>query len=201
MQATYCSQCGQPARAGARFCGACGGALAGILPWQIGAVPRATEEGQYAGFWIRFVAWFIDLIVVQIVTQPIALAIGPSFQFEETGLDSGEPGSFSYSFDIDPTAAVIGGVIGIVIPTVYYIVSFSRWGQTLGALAVSIKVQHPDGTLLSPALAAVRYIGTLISAMFLLLGYFWMIWDGRKQTWHDKFANSVVVKVKRRGEL
>ena len=26
-----------------------------------------------------------------------------------------------------------------------------------------------------------------------LLGYFWMLWDREKQTWHDKFANDVVV--------
>ncbi|HZQ16865.1 MAG TPA: hypothetical protein VFA82_08850 [Gaiellaceae bacterium] len=24
-------------------------------------------------------------------------------------------------------------------------------------------------------------------------GYFWMLWDGEKQTFHDKFAGSVVV--------
>jgi uncharacterized RDD family membrane protein YckC len=28
-----------------------------------------------------------------------------------------------------------------------------------------------------------------------LLGYLWMLWDKERQTWHDKFANSVVVPV------
>jgi uncharacterized RDD family membrane protein YckC len=27
------------------------------------------------------------------------------------------------------------------------------------------------------------------------LGYFWMLWDGQKQTWHDKLATTVVVPV------
>ena len=27
----------------------------------------------------------------------------------------------------------------------------------------------------------------------LFLGYFWMLWDREKQTWHDKMAGSVVV--------
>ena len=27
------------------------------------------------------------------------------------------------------------------------------------------------------------------------LGYFWMLWDGEKQTWHDKLATTVVVPV------
>jgi uncharacterized RDD family membrane protein YckC len=199
MVATYCSQCGQPVRAGARFCGACGGALAGVLPWQTEATPRASEEGQYAGFWIRFVAWFIDGVVVSIVTQPITLALGSGFSFEVEENALGEPTSFNW--DLDETRLIIGAIIGFAVPLVYWMVAFSKWGQTLGALAVSIKVQHPDGTLLSPALAAVRYFGSIVSGLIFGLGYFWMIWDGSKQTWHDKFANSVVVKVKRRGEL
>jgi uncharacterized RDD family membrane protein YckC len=199
MAATYCSQCGQPVRAGARFCGACGGALSSLLPWQAGAAPRASEEGQYAGFWIRFVAWFIDGIVVSIVTQPVTLALGSGFSFEVEENALGEPASFNW--DLDETRLIIGVIIGFAVPLVYWMVALSKWGQTLGALAVSIKVQHPDGTLLSPALAAVRYFGTILSGLCLGLGYFWMIWDRRKQTWQDKFANSVVVKVKRRGEL
>ena len=38
-----------------------------------------------------------------------------------------------------------------------------------------------------------RYIGRILSTIPFLLGYFWMLWDPQKQTWHDKIANSVVV--------
>ena len=41
--------------------------------------------------------------------------------------------------------------------------------------------------------AFIRYIGRILSAIPLLLGFLWMLWDKEKQTWHDKFANSVVV--------
>jgi hypothetical protein len=27
-----------------------------------------------------------------------------------------------------------------------------------------------------------------------LLGYLWALWDERKQTWHDKVVNSIVVR-------
>jgi uncharacterized RDD family membrane protein YckC len=43
--------------------------------------------------------------------------------------------------------------------------------------------------------ALLRYIGRIVSTIPCLLGYFWMLWDGEKQTWHDKFAGSVVVPV------
>jgi uncharacterized RDD family membrane protein YckC len=39
-----------------------------------------------------------------------------------------------------------------------------------------------------------RYIGRIISSLPIGLGYFWMLWDPQKQTWHDKIANSVVVR-------
>ena len=39
----------------------------------------------------------------------------------------------------------------------------------------------------------VRYLVAFLSALALGLGYFWMLWDPRRQTWHDKAAGTVVV--------
>jgi hypothetical protein len=33
-----------------------------------------------------------------------------------------------------------------------------------------------------------------LSALLCFLGFFWMLWDRRKQTWHDMVANSLVVR-------
>jgi uncharacterized RDD family membrane protein YckC len=33
----------------------------------------------------------------------------------------------------------------------------------------------------------------IVSGIPFDLGYFWMLWDKEKQTWHDKVANDVVV--------
>ncbi|MDQ6820397.1 MAG: RDD family protein [Actinomycetota bacterium] len=38
-----------------------------------------------------------------------------------------------------------------------------------------------------------RYIASILSALCILIGYLWMLWDTEKQTWHDKLSNSVVV--------
>ena len=43
--------------------------------------------------------------------------------------------------------------------------------------------------------AFIRVIGKIVSGIACLLGYLWMLWDPEKQTWHDKFADSVVVPV------
>jgi len=39
-----------------------------------------------------------------------------------------------------------------------------------------------------------RYVGYLISALPLGLGYLWMLWDARRQTWHDKLGTTLVVR-------
>jgi uncharacterized RDD family membrane protein YckC len=41
--------------------------------------------------------------------------------------------------------------------------------------------------------ALVRNLVKYVSAVVVLLGYLWMLWDKEKQTWHDKAAGSVVV--------
>ena len=43
--------------------------------------------------------------------------------------------------------------------------------------------------------AFIRYLVSLVSALAFLLGYFWMLWDREKQTWHDKVAGTFVVPV------
>ena len=35
---------------------------------------------------------------------------------------------------------------------------------------------------------------SIISAWPCYLGYLWMLWDDRRQTWQDKVANSIVVR-------
>lgn len=85
-----------------------------------------------------------------------------------------------------------------VLATIYYVYLTGRSGQTLGKWLLNIKVvvvgtkDHPDYLH-----AFVREtIGQIISAALLFLGYFWMIWDKDKQTWHDKIARTAVIKIK-----
>jgi uncharacterized RDD family membrane protein YckC len=67
-------------------------------------------------------------------------------------------------------------------------------GQTPGKMALGIRVvDFGAGGPIGYGRGAIRYVGRLVSGIVCLLGYLWMLWDKEKQTWHDKFANSVVV--------
>lgn len=78
---------------------------------------------------------------------------------------------------------------------VYYIaLEGSLTGQTMGKKVLGIRVVDLAGAgPIGYGRATVRYFGRILSAIPLLLGYFWMLWDKEKQTWHDKFATTVVV--------
>jgi uncharacterized RDD family membrane protein YckC len=39
-----------------------------------------------------------------------------------------------------------------------------------------------------------RYVGYLVSALPLGLGYLWALWDPRRQGWHDKMAGTLVIR-------
>ena len=66
-------------------------------------------------------------------------------------------------------------------------------GQTLGKRGVGITVTDAEsGEAIGHGRATVRYLTRILSALPLFLGYLWMLWDPRRQTWHDKLAGTVV---------
>lgn len=66
-------------------------------------------------------------------------------------------------------------------------------GQTPGKMLMKIRVVKKDGSKLDDATAIVRYIAYYISCM-IIIGVLWAFWDENKQGWHDKVANTLVVK-------
>lgn len=66
-------------------------------------------------------------------------------------------------------------------------------GQTPGKMLMKIRVVKKDGAPIDDATAIVRYIGYYISGL-IVIGILWAFWDDKKQGWHDKVANTLVVK-------
>ena len=123
-------------------------------------------SGPRAGFWRRFAALLIDGIALGIVT-------GILMAFMSRNAANG-----------------ISSLIGLL----YFSYFEGTSGQTAGKKALDIRViDFKTGGPIGFGRALIRYIGRIVSTIPLLLGYLWMLWDKEKQTWHDKFAGSVVV--------
>ena len=124
-------------------------------------------SGPRSGFWRRFAASFVDGIVLGVVYGILRAFMG------------------------DNAASGISTLFGLAY---YTYLEGSASGQTLGKKALGIRViSLADGGPIGYGRAFIRYIGRIVSTIVLLLGYLWMLWDSEKQTWHDKFAGSVVV--------
>jgi uncharacterized RDD family membrane protein YckC len=69
-------------------------------------------------------------------------------------------------------------------------------GQTIGKRVMSIRViDFNSGGPIGFGRGLLRYLARILSTIACFLGYFWMLWDKEKQTWHDKLVTTVVVPV------
>lgn len=148
-------------------------------PMQTSTAMPGQEAGGYAlaGFWIRLGAWLVDgvfLLVVFFVATFAGYAIG-----EQVG--------------VFLTWVASAGSI------VYYIWGWSAWsgGQTLGKRATNLRLVNGEGQPISKWRAAGRLLAAILSSLPLYLGYLWVAWDSKKQTWHDKIVGTYVVRVAR----
>ncbi len=84
---------------------------------------------------------------------------------------------------------------GVLIGATYFTFFWMKHeGQTLGNKLMAIKVIREDGHPLDIGTGIVRYIGYALSSIVFYLGFLCIIWDKKKQGWHDKMAKTVVVK-------
>lgn len=131
------------------------------------APQSSGPSGPRAGFWRRFGAVVVDTILLGIVFVPLSLVL---------------PAALYYA---------IATVVGIAY---YVLLEGGAKGQTVGKMACAIRVYDlARGGSIGYGRALLRYVGRILSSIVVLLGYLWMLWDREKQTWHDKFAGSVVV--------
>lgn len=139
-------------------------------PDPFGEDPATTTgpSGARAGFWTRFAAAFLDGVILFLVALPFALL-----------------------------NQQLGNLVSLLAAIAYFTaLEGGPTGQTLGKRALGIRVVDlAGGGSIGYVRGFIRYIGRIASAIVLLLGYFWMLWDREKQTWHDKFAGAVVVPV------
>ena len=137
----------------------------------------------YSGFWRRVAAYFIDSIILAIPSNIISLAFS-----------AGSTGAFSGA-GVSLGASLAATLVNMAIAVTYFAYFDGTRGQTVGKMALSIKVIDMDnGDVIGVPRGIGRYFAKLLSGLALGLGFLWMLWDPRKQTWHDKLVRSVVVR-------
>ncbi len=124
-------------------------------------------SGPRASFGRRFVALLIDAILLGVVYAVLLRFVS----------DEAAYGLY-----------ILAGVV------YYTLLEGGPTGQTLGKKALGIRVVDFDvGGSIGYGRGLIRYLARILSAIPCGLGYFWMLWDKEKQTWHDKLSMSAVV--------
>lgn len=144
----------------------------------------------YAGFWIRFAAKFIDGIIMWVVQVVVQMAVGAITAISMPTSPSGEP-----------TPAAIAMVflamgLSILVQALYNGIMIGKFGATLGKMACGLKVVMPDGSRVSMARAFGRYFAEFLSSLILLIGYIMVAFDDEKRGLHDHIASTRVIKVR-----
>ncbi len=137
-----------------------------------------TGVRRYAGFWIRFLASIIDSIILLILTWPLLYYIYGADMFSGTEMVKG----------------VADILLSYVFPLVFSVVLWMKYGGTPGKRMLGLRlINEETGENLDVGKSIVRYIGYIISALVLLLGFIWVAFDKKKKGWHDHMAGSVVI--------
>jgi uncharacterized RDD family membrane protein YckC len=135
------------------------------------------------GFGRRFVAYLIDSIVLSVMGCSIGWGIGLVAALLARGSEDAATG-LNLSVQC----------LNFLITAAYFVMFWATTGQTLGKMATGIKVISTDGSSVSWGKALLRYIGYIVSSIPLALGFIWAAFDAKRQGWHDKIANTYVVR-------
>lgn len=132
----------------------------------------------YAGFWVRFVAYLIDMIVIYAVASLLNTF---SFGLLNKRLDFPILGEESLSY--------------VIVMFTYFIAMTYFFSQTLGKMIMKIKVETNKGDKLSLADVVYReLIGRLLTIFLAYFPYIPVAFTNKRKGLHDFIADTVVVK-------
>ncbi|MDA1189274.1 MAG: RDD family protein [Chloroflexi bacterium] len=174
-----CPRCGSIDEADSAYCSQCGRIVdefnvrvPTINAWPLR--PRTSDlhapNPNAAGFWIRAVAFVIDIVIVLLaVGLPVGLAV------EDRG------GFWDYS--------------SLLALAVYFTVGVGVWGTTIGKKILGLQVIRTDGGQVDVGFALVRFMTYFVSMVVLFAGFIMIGAREDKRSLHDLVADTDVIKV------
>jgi uncharacterized RDD family membrane protein YckC len=192
-----------------RFCSECGRATAPdelahfgdrlVCPYCKDAYAQKLREGvpatgvvTFAGFWIRFIAYIIDAIILGIAMGAVQFAFLGSF-LAMPHIDNSRP-----ELMLGPLLGMIGvlSLVSIGIGCIYESLFVTKYGATPGKMALGLKVVRPNGGPIDLGRAVGRYFGKMLSGIILYIGFIMAGFDAQKRALHDMICDTRVIKTR-----
>jgi uncharacterized RDD family membrane protein YckC len=136
-----------------------------------------SGQGQVelAGFGLRLLAQLLDLVWL----LPLSFLLGMV-----AAIVNGGPMSLG--------GEIMANIIGALLVLLFWVERQATPGKIVLGLRI---VDAADGGPPGIQALVLRYFGYLVSGMLFGLGFLWVLWDPRRQGWHDKMARTLVVRV------
>ncbi len=152
-----------------------------------------SPQGQFpsAGLIRRLAALFYDcslsialmMVVTLLYQQVILRAFYGSEELKALAQSGG--------LDIDP---ILSTLLFFTV-FAFFAKFWTHNGQTLGMQVWGVRIQNADGTAIDLWQALLRFLIAIMSWLALGMGYWWMLWDKQRRTWHDIYSESQVVQL------
>ena len=128
---------------------------------------KLSKNQIYAGFWQRFLAGIIDLIIL-IVIEVILIFI-----------------------------PIIGWILSLFVTWLYFAIQHSSTKQaTFGMRALDIKIADENHGKIGFWRATGNFYLTVISAFIVFIGFFMIAFTSRKQGFHNLISRTLCIKIK-----
>jgi len=140
----------------------------------------------YAGFWIRFGAKFLDGIIMWVVNMGIGFVVGMAMA-----------GVIGASGDRQTSMIILQVVLtffSIALNLAYGIFFLGRYGATPGKMAAKIRVVNADGSPIGYGRATGRCFAEILSGLICYIGYIMAGFDEEKRALHDRICDTRVIR-------
>jgi uncharacterized RDD family membrane protein YckC len=136
----------------------------------------------YAGFWVRFGAWFVDAVITYLFGIGVTMLAGMAGATRASNF-----GAWN--------AATCGLQLFLALAGMAYDVLFvGALGATPGKLALRLRIVRPDGSRISYGRAFGRYFAKIVSALILGIGFIMAAFDDEKRSLHDRICDTRVIR-------
>ena len=150
---------------------------------------------KYAGFLIRLVAYFIDLIILMIACCVLCIPAGIVF-FIAIAMSSSSDNASSIAMVIAMILLCVTFLIWFVLVAIYFAwFESSKYMGTPGKMIMKLKVTDASGNRISFMTALLRYIAKWIINQFVGIGSLFILFNDKKQGLYDLLLNTYVIKV------
>ena len=167
-------------------------------------IESTEHEFQYAGFGKRMAAMAIDRVIISVagtysyweINREALRMVKKNEMFFKKIFKYSSESSFSLQHDLADqlTYYTMSIIFAIVLWCYYAGMESSPWRGTIGKKLVGLEVSDLRGKRVSFAKATGRYFGKIISIVILCIGYLAMLFNSKKQTWHDSMSGCIVTE-------